>query len=222
MHRTVAQNRYYDDAPFNGGDRLFIDNNENEKCTDAFTMVGNATGNRIQITAGHCEGSSFWTNFSSHKKIGTLSSRHFTNNGDDYEGITCTSTCDANVWYDPPTIGMAQGYAYTVTSWCDCDSGLITFDGATTGEHPDSTVIAHNVCIPFDDGYTTCNLNEATKSGVELCGPGDSGGPVYLRTPNNTVSASGEIVGTTRDEHTCAYQRIRQIMTNSNLSVLSG
>lgn len=217
-------NRYYDNPAFNDGLRIFVDNKTSEPCTDAFAMRGNNSGRIFQLTAGHCQGTSYWTNFDNHQEVGTLSKRYFSNNGDDFQTLTCSS-CQGNVWYEGPSIGRNQGKTHSVaTGHCDCNSGQVTVDGASTGETPNSNVIEVNVCHEFTDGLTTCNMNVAQNTNYDPCAiGGDSGGPVYQRAANNKAYATGTIIGTYgNDNSKCAYQRISEIINAASLSVVPG
>ena len=217
MHRTA--NRYYDTPPFYNGDRIFVDDNHNYKCTDGFALnIGSGTQG---VTAGHCGGSSIYTNFDSNYFMGAITARHFTDGGDDFETFNCY--CASPVWYEGPSIGRNQGYVhYLAAGWCDCNTGLVTFDGATTGEVPYATVIKADACITFTDGIQTCHLNEAQRSGYTLCQGGDSGGPVYQRTSNNQVYPTGTIVGTNGAGDICTYQRIREILRVTGGTITGG
>jgi hypothetical protein len=219
---AAGPNRYYDSSPFFGGDRVFIDNNENEKCTDAFTLIGNRSGASYNTTAGHCGGSSVYTNFDTRVKLGPISTRYFSDGGYDFETFPCGS-CSPYVWYEGPSVGRGQGSSHVVVGTCDCNSGKVAIDGAGTGQVIDSTVTKADFCDTFSDGTETCHLNRATNS-ADICYPGDSGGPVYLQGPNNDgqVYATGTIVGSTTDYHTCDYQRISNLTAESDTHVATG
>jgi hypothetical protein len=215
-------NRYYDNAPFWDGDRVFINNDTNTKCTAGFAFRGNNSGNIFNTTAGHCGGSSVWTNLSAHYEMGAISTHYYTQGGDDFESFPCN--CGALVWYEGPGIGTGQGSTHTVIGWCACNSGLVTMDGATTGEVPDFTVTQAGGCATYSvpgGSKTTCGINEATRS-VTGCQPGDSGGPVYQRAPNNTVYATGTVVAGNSNGTLCVYQRWDQMQSDMNGSILTG
>jgi hypothetical protein len=216
-----TSNRYYDGPPFYNGDRIFMDNNTGNKCTDAFAFKGNNSGKIFGITAGHCGGSSIWTNLSAHYEMGPISTRYFSNNGWDLESFTCN--CAGPVWYEGPGIGTGQGYTHHVIGSCYCGTGqLVATDGASTGEVPDTTVGATNVCVTFEDGVTTCHLDVTSKANTVICQGGDSGGPVYQRAPNNNVYAVGVIIGEANFGNTCYYHPYTSVLGLVNGTIVTG
>jgi hypothetical protein len=196
-------NRYFDTSPFFGGDRVLFNGNfapNATHCTDDFTVIGNRSGATYGVTAGHCGGSSVWTNFNSHYELGPVVTNYFSaTSGWDMESFSCSSCAGGYVWYDPPSAGASTpGVSHGVLGPCSsCGVGqLVTTDGATIGETPDNYVDETNVCQEFNDGITTCNLDYAyNTNGEQICEAGDSGGPVYQRTSNDNVYAAGLIVG---------------------------
>lgn len=220
---AAGPNRYYDSNPFFGGDRIFIDNNESEPCTAGFTLTGNRSGATYETTAGHCGGSSIYTNFDTRVEMGPVATRYFTDGGYDFETFACGG-CTGYVWYEGPSVGTGQGSSYAVVGTCECNSGDVTIDGAGTGQVPDSAVTMANFCDTFSDGIETCHLNRAVNNSHDICYGGDSGGPVYQRGPSGSdeVYATGTIVGSTTNYHTCDYQRIGDLETESDTSISTG
>jgi hypothetical protein len=66
-------------------------------------------------------------------------------------------------------------------------------------------------------GIDDCNLGEADDPNQVVCQPGDSGGPVFQRTPNdNYIKAVGTISAGSEDGHTCLYTLIGSIQSVTN------
>ncbi|MGH2916161.1 MAG: hypothetical protein ACRDMX_14360 [Solirubrobacteraceae bacterium] len=188
---------------------------------DSFAFRGNNSGNIFQMTAGHCGGSSIWTNLSTHYEMGGISSVYFSNGGYDLETFGCD--CNEPVWYEGPGIGTGQGSTQNVVGiWYCGDGSAVSTDGATTGQVTGNTVEATNQCVEFGDGKTTCHLNYAVNpSGQAICQPGDSGGPVYQRIGNNNVYATGVIVGEYVGDD-CYYEDINDVLNLVNGSIMTG
>lgn len=207
-------NRYYDVEPYFNGDRIFMDNNLNEQCTQGFAVTGNASGDKFNVTAGHCFGSTVNTNFNTRVGIGPIATNYFNTTSGDYDFETYHCDCLSPVWYEGPN-HQGDGLTHSVVGWCYCDSGAVAVDGATTGEIANNSVTRHDICT-VAGGVQTCHLNEVHNSNAQICLPTDSGGPVYQRTSNNGVFATGIIVASSTDFHTCDYQRWRGIEVQSN------
>ncbi len=212
-----TQDRYYDEPAFWDGDRVFMENNTSNKCTDAFEVRGNLSGNNFNTTAGHCGGSSIWTNFTKRYKIGNVSTNYFNaNKNKDIESFPCN--CFPFVYYNGSSYHEVTGICGT------CGQGqLVTMDGATSQEVPDVTVIETGICVNFPDGRT-CNLNGAVKSTnqgyVPSCTGGGSGGPVYQRASNNRAFAAGVIVGVDAPGLECYYHTINDVLTWMNSALV--
>lgn len=197
-------NRFYDTPPFYAGDRVFFNNNSG-KCTAAFALRGNRSGNIFSTTAGHCGGSAVLTNLTVRYTMGPVSTNYFSSDKNkDIETFTCN--CAQPIWY-------ANQATHTVAGLCgSCGyHSLVTADGASTNngnEVTDATVVETGICVNFPDGRT-CNLNGADKvvngSYVVVCGPGDSGGPIYQRASSNRVFAAGTIVGVDATGYECYH-----------------
>src|SRR6266498_2939736 len=216
-------NRYYDAPYFYSGDRVWFDNNPSgAKCTSGFAFRGNNSGNTFNTTAGHCGGSSVWTNYTAHYKVGNISTNYFSStSGWDMESFPCE--CAYPVWYEGPSIGTNQGRTHNIAGSCYCGVGsYITMDGASTGEVPGNKVVQVNFCTTFSDGITTCHLNYAyNPSGYTICQGGDSGGPAYQRGSNNNAYATGIIVGTDYGDD-CYYHLLGAYLSKVNGSLITG
>lgn len=220
---TRTANRYYDSPYFYNGDRVLFNNNfSGTKCTAAFAYTGNNSGNIFSTTAGHCGGSSVWTNYNNHYKMGNISTNYFSSSsGWDMESFHCE--CAYPIWYEGPSIGTSQGYLHNVAGTCYCGVGsYVTMDGATTGEVGDNKVVQVNFCYKFNDGITTCHLNYAyNPNGYTICQGGDSGGPAYQRSSTSNVYATGLIVGTDFGDD-CYYHLIGAVMSKVNGTLITG
>jgi hypothetical protein len=215
--RMVFMDRYYDYAPFYGGDAIFPNASKPEVyCTDAFTMLGNIhPSNHFLLTAGHCGSRYPWyTNFSSKHVLGNTSTNYF--NG--FGGRTTTDTQTvgpANAW--GTVWGNTTNTYYPYTTLHPARGAGICFDGAVTGLVCNVPVTrAGPFCEPIE-GYDDCNLGEAYSSSSVITQPGDSGGPVFQRTSNdNQIKAVGTISAGSPDGHTCDYTLIGSIQTVTN------
>jgi hypothetical protein len=213
-------NRYYDSAPYYNGDRILLDNQI--KCTDSFAFIGIASNNTFNLTAGHCGGSSVWTNLNNRQKINDVSTHYYSNGGYDMESFRCN--CRSSVWYEGPAIGTGNGSTHNVAGQCNCGQGAeVTFDGASTGEQFGATVQNAGVtCLVYpSDGWRTCDVNYATRS-TPICDVGDSGGPVYQRSSNNWVYAVGMILASANSGRTCWYHPIGRMLSRVNGYLLTG
>jgi hypothetical protein len=213
--------RYYDTAPFWGGDRIF-DSNEANLCTDGFIMLGNDNpSNHWATTAGHCGSRTWYTNFTHDYRLGATSTNYWNSTNTDIQtigpvyavGIVWGNDGEDYVPYTSYTPGREQ----------------ICFDGAT----PKNGTNNGNVCNvsvanpgPFCttiSGAYKCGLGRAYDSSRQICVGGDSGGPVFQRTSNDSyIKAVGSITGFADSGHTCYYTLLQttdgvQNITNTHL-----
>jgi hypothetical protein len=215
----LASNKYYDTAPFYGGDRIFT--SSNGECTSAFTMLGNANpANHWVITAGHCGRNTWYTNWTSRFEVGpTSTDYHVGYGGSTYDDVQTIGPADA--W------GSVWGSTGTYVPYVPFLPGAgapICFDGATP--KPDSSSglecgvgVINPIagCITFSGGLTDCNLGQAYDANREVCLAGDSGGPVFQRVGTSSqVKAIGLIVGFGQGGHGCAYLNISGILDTTN------
>jgi hypothetical protein len=172
---VVFEDRYYDYAPFYGGDAIFPNaSNPQVYCTDAFTMLGNNNpSNHWLLTAGHCGIQHPWyTNFYSKYSFASTSTDYFHGFG----GSTATDVQTmgpVNAWGD--VWGNSTTIYYPYTTFQPGNGQLITFDGARTGAVFGATVTASGPFCLTVQGIDDCNLGQAQSSNV-ICQPGDSGG----------------------------------------------
>jgi hypothetical protein len=200
--RAFLLDRYYDSAPFYGGDRIF-NSNDTLECTDAFTMLGNNNpSNHWAITAGHCGNRTWYTNFTHFYTLGSTSTDYMTGWGGSTN--TDTQTIGANAW------GVVWGNSgttyYPYTTFHPAVGNNICFDGATTKLVCNVNVVKSGpFCTSIGSTYE-CSLGKIYDGSDVVCQPGDSGGPVFQRTSSdNNIKAVGTITAGSSDGHTCWY-----------------
>ncbi len=213
---VVFMDRYFDRAPFFGGDAIFPNaGNPQVYCTSAFTMLGNNhPSNHYALTAGHCGSRHPWrTNFHSLHPLGNTSRNYFHGFG----GSTATdiqTVGPANLW------GQVWGNSTTVyfpyTTLHPTATTPITFDGARTGTVFGVSVVIAGPFCRIIGGLDVCNLGEGFSSRHTVCQPGDSGGPVFQRTNSNFIKAVGTITAASSDGRTCLYTLIGAIQSVTN------
>jgi hypothetical protein len=213
------KDRYYDRAPFYGGDAIFPDpSNPFAFCTDSFT-VRNSNGYIRQLTAGHCYSRHPWyTNFYSKYVLGDTSGNYYSGFGGntyvDIQHVYANAT--DYVWGNSTTL-----YHPFDTYTPDYSDG-ICFDGAHTGEVCDATVTYAGPFCEIVGGYNDCWLGEAHKSSV-VCQGGDSGGPVYQRTSTaGEIKAVGSISAGTPDGTYCDYTQMSAIESRTGVTLDTG
>jgi hypothetical protein len=211
-------NRYYDTSPWYNGDRISINGDNSNKCTDGWALKGLNSGRTFNLTAGHCFGSSFYNNG---HLIGSLSTQYWPGTMYDMESISC-SACSTNgaTWTEGPSIGTGQGTTKIVNNYATFPAQqLVAFDGASTGEVDNNRVVsAEAECIPAYaslDNLERCGMyNTVSQSGATACQPGDSGGPVFQNEGNGYVTAAGIVVSKDvgNNTTTCWYLGIKFIL----------
>lgn len=235
--RAAADNRYYDDPLWFNGIRVFFNvNGKKRKCTDAFAYRGDGSGLVYGMTSGHCaeDAGNAYTNFDNLWDLGLphnyihhpeLKKRR------DLATFRCGLCAESGyVWYEDPSIGRNRGLTRRVgaiCSWCEAIGKLVTFDGATTGEAPHNRVVSRDACgevLTPDNLEVICDLTFArNEDGRRPCDYGDSGGPVYQRSADDTVFAAGVIVGfNERNVLECAYHEMTDVMTVVTGTLLVG
>ena len=148
-------------------------------CTGAFKAIGKQFGNRFLLTAGHCEGTHFWTEgpVTEIHEIGKVEGKVYP--GGDWQAINATkSYWDVTPW--PSLVAFwdhgaeaqelaiqAEGSSY-VGEYV-CHSGLTT--GGTCGYVTDM-----NATAQVSGGRLEYHL---TLAGSACAKEGDSGGPVF-------------------------------------------
>ena len=187
-----AASRLADSPPWYGGDRIAT---SSSSCTSGFSFM-NSSGGTVNSTAGHCDGTS------SHNAT-------FAQNGGGYGVTVAWSRCsgcagDAELISTYPN--SADGFVWqtnssyapvsAVETQTQFPGTLMCTDASFTNQVCQATITNSNSCVLFSDGVTTCGLVAATKVGSTISQPGDSGGPVYNRNANGSVTARGLITGT--------------------------
>ncbi len=215
--QVVFLDRYFDHAPWYGGDAIFPNaGNPGVYCTDAFTMLGNAhPNNHWLLTAGHCGTHHPWyTNFNSLYQIGGTGTDYFHG----YGGNTATDTQTigpTNAWGD--VWGNSTVVYHPIGKLHPGSGSLITFDGARTGAVFGAEVTNAGPFCLVVQGITDCNLGRADDFSSVICQPGDSGGPVFQRTSSgNNIYAVGTISAGSSDGKTCYYTLIGSIESTTN------
>jgi hypothetical protein len=213
INQGINQGRFQDSDPFFGGD--FINNptaDQPPACTDGFVMLGAIhPQNHWLMTAGHCGTQSTWfTNLTNFYILGATSTNYFPSTVFDVQTIGLASPFRAfgDVWGDNYT--TYQPYT-TLTPGA---GQLITFDGALTGEvHGIKVTKAGPFCYIISNLYY-CGLGEAgSTNGPVLCADGDSGGPVFQRTPTQgPVQAIGLITLSNSAGNVCDYTLLNSVM----------
>ena len=220
---SINQGRFQDSTPFFGGD--YIDNpGENAACTDGFVMIGAIhSQNHWLMTSGHCGTQSTWyTNLSNFYLLGATSTNYFPSTVYDVQtiGLQAGWTAWGDVWGDNYTIYKPY------TTLTPAVGQAITFDGALSGEvHGIPVTNAGPFCYIINNLYY-CGLGEAgSANGPVICQDGDSGGPVFQRTPTQgPVQAIGLITLSNNTENVCDYTLLNSIMgpTNTKLDTNPG
>jgi hypothetical protein len=201
--------REVDFSPWYGGD-VMTDNTAGHNCTGGFNLV--AFGTQYVSTAAHCSGGTSSVGgsrkiYNASTVVGTVSQRYFTDGGNfDTELIAA------------PSLGIVYAFSeslrnVTAAATTDPVNALICFDGARTDEICGVKITDSSSCKTFSDGIATCRLVTATRSFVNVCVGGDSGGPVETVLSGGDSEARGEIIGGTNENQTCYYTPIR-LLTN--------
>ncbi|MHB8244028.1 MAG: chymotrypsin family serine protease [Acidimicrobiales bacterium] len=192
---SLLYGRYNDVSPFYGSDNI---QNGSVECTAGFGAYVGTTS--VSLTAGHCGSSSSWYVGTTGTVFGETGQLHFGDGVHDVQTIKDKQYAAA-VWggaYGKPatTLNVLGGFSSYVAV-----GQLITFDGSIKKEVRDVKVTAsgNNVCI-VAEGTSICDLiqtNRTNESGVQACGFGDSGGPVYQYAYGNNydIKAAGLIEG---------------------------
>ena len=225
---STASGRNNDTAPFYDGDQI-TGGQWGLLCTGGFAVTGNASGNTFMLTAGHC-GSGQWSTqaqvMGSTSPYGMYWENGSTN---DFQTIG-------------PISGGALGYVWVSGGGVDPVTGQllpavgsdITFDGSVTGEVPGNTVLAvnatdYNVYASGNGTYYDVYpvVQASNPNGSIICQPGDSGGPVFQRTPSPDMNAVGTIVAYVSiagepGGSECSAEQIGTEEAYSNSSLITG
>jgi hypothetical protein len=213
----VQVDRRHDEAPFFGGDYIFVVDNF-KTCTSG-PIVRNADGQLRMLTAGHCVevGDSISTTANPAVFMGTVQRRQYCELCIDSAVVSGNYLAD--VWGGGPS--GANVYCEDGGKFVP-PSEHVAVDGARTGEHRNTTVQAINQNVTFNDGITRVSISKTTKPDATLTLPGDSGGPVFQHEPNADirVQVAGTIVGGNEGD-TAYYQQQNSINTQFNVIVPS-
>jgi hypothetical protein len=214
--RMIFMDRYYDRAPFFGGDAIFVDaSRPGTNCTSGF-MVNNDGGSHFMTTAGHCGTRRPWyTNFFSKYILGNTSSNYFSNTTLDAQTIYGSG-------YYPAVYGNSTRVYYPQSVTFPQLHAGVTVDGARTGEVNGATVTRVGpFCVNVPP--TVCYLQEASDSSQVVVQGGDSGGPVFVRTTSDSnVSAAGTISLGSPDGHIVDYVLMTYIQSVGDVTLATG
>lgn len=182
--------RLNDGNPHYGGARIgFGTDAKQQICTAGFTLV-RPDGKHFMATAGHCFTEGTFV-YSGAEYFGFTSNEAYNYPASDVILIESgTETYDRRIHVDPccPVVRAIVGRADLVLNEYTCTSGAWT-----------RAVCGARV---IETGRTWCyltgcreNLTIATRPGVTIAQPGDSGGPTYQRSGSNSAIITGMIVG---------------------------
>jgi hypothetical protein len=171
--RQHRQSRVDDFEPWTAGIRIFF--NPGGGCTSGFIIrTVSAPIQRRMVSAGHC-GNLGATITNNGDLVGSVVDQQLAQNGLDYAHIAGRAY-EAWMYTGGPDSNV--GFPIKGSILSGVGLGVCT-NGATTGENCAGQVTAIDICVTFDDGITTCFLDEAqSTNGSALSNPGDSGGPV--------------------------------------------
>ena len=194
--QLTPDSRTNDTAPFFGGDSIAAFPT-GLRCTGAFFVTGNVSGNAYLLTAGHCSQNDpdDFDIYPTGTAVGPVSTNYWVQGTtNDFLTIRVPGGGLPYVWYGSNTIHSVAAELLPAVG------AEITFDGTVTGEVPHNTVTAINATdLNVRDStsgrvYNISPVVQATPpSATVSCQLGDSGGPAYQRTPN---SAKVDAVGT--------------------------
>ena len=185
-----AADRVTDSPPWYGADRIVGP----KTCTSGFTLIDNAGGLIRSSTAGHC-GYGSWTQGG--QSFGSTILIAYREGGyTDSQLITAPRGADGRIWTGGANVSKPVKSWYPEASQ---DGGQpICTSGGYSGTHCDAKILNTNQCHRFtDDNVTICHLIDAFESSATYgIQPGDSGGPVYSNSTDNTAAvARGMLAG---------------------------
>jgi hypothetical protein len=205
---AVPTSKRADSSPWKGGSQIYVNGHD---CSSGFTVVNTATGNRAQLTAGHCGNvgdpvtqNGAW--------IGNITYKEFGDHTRDF-ALYSGSQYGSKVYTNQDTAVALTGVDtfLLVGSYNTCFSGGLMDDMNCA-----SQITALGMCaafdIPYNPRYTVCGLVKAIPivTPVNLVYYGDSGGPVLRRTQPIgggpwSYWAVGLIVGRSGDSQNSVY-----------------
>jgi streptogrisin D len=181
MQADASSSRSIDGSPWYGGDLI---NSGTAGCTSWFSVSGG--GRDYAVTAGHCGGrGTVWTQFN--QPYGTVDLAVW---GGTVDAARIPVSSDLRyVWANP---------TYTTRTVTSVSSSLVAgalvcTDGGVDAEVCNVKVQAPNDTVTYN-GHTIGDMAYGVQqNGKPAFTPGDSGGPVYTATANQTAEAQGLI-----------------------------
>ncbi|HVX43910.1 MAG TPA: hypothetical protein VHC49_08480 [Mycobacteriales bacterium] len=217
---TDVLSRTSDSAPWSGGDGVWHDDQApSVNCSSGFGYKGKASGDAYMLSAGHCLGSTVYTNATAHYTMGPVT--NIINGGSDgsrvdAETIRTTGGGDGRVIGKNTTYGI-KGAFNPGTNY-----QYVTVSGAMTGEVNNARVYAQDQCVGTQPHiHPACHQSFIYKDGTTLCQPGDSGGPVFQRLPTGGAKAVG-IIKATDGIGGCWYSQILDVLGAVNGQIITG
>ncbi len=194
----TAMTRGNDRAPAKGGARVASELDRFQApCSTGFVWTTGPSDRDNVVSATHCTGPGLdWRNNGNY--YGTTVEASAETGNKDWALVDLNRATSARVYSSD--IRSRVVYSF----FTDYASGVsVCQSGSTTGrEVCGFNVIATDECVqlsyppPGNFSQLTCGLNFAFKSGsAPAISGGDSGGPVYRRNPDDSVTAAGIIVG---------------------------
>jgi hypothetical protein len=170
------------------------------QCTSGMPIVIN--GSRYLVTAGHCHDPALGGTFpqdvyNGGVKIGRANWADFSQNGVDAAIITAPA---GFYLYTGPSTMVSVGSV----PWNSAVGQTVCAGGAFSGEKCALPVIKVDYCSSYYPNRITCGVSTAGAPGAEAAGHGDSGGPMYVRSPYLRIS--GTIVAAASPPFPCTTQ----------------
>lgn len=184
---TAAAGRQSDTPAFYGGGRIKRIS-DGRACTSGFEITSNGVG--YMVTAGHCFAQNDTVyNGSGGSSLGKVSFRRYGSNnldnelisGSSYGARIFTGSTTSTTSIPVKSLGYSCGY---------CN---VYFDGSFTGQSLgkiNTSDPSIGSCFLVSGDYS-CGLVKVTPTSGTLCGPGDSGGPVFANNGSGGAIAIG-------------------------------
>jgi hypothetical protein len=214
--KLMLADRFHSNPPFPGGARI---NGGHVGCTDSFAML-NRAGHSVMLTAGHCGSRHPWrTNRKKRWILGSTSANYL--NG--FGGHTFVDI--QHIWpghaLRPAVWGNGRTLFHPITTFTPQLGSRVCFDGATTGLKCEIRVTNPGPFCQALNSHELCWLAEA-RAAAPFCHNGDSGGPVFQRTPvRSQVRAAGSISLHSFDGKTCIYTQLSQIESQTKVTLMT-
>jgi hypothetical protein len=206
-HMAVdASSRLDDSAPWNGGDLMSPDGEDND-CTVG-PAVKNSSGHEYLLTAGHCfrlSGSSgyIYRVFQGSDQVSyddpvLMGYAKAENPGSGVTGfdlgvIDPYAGASGLVWKTsyPTTVSTAKPQRGTFRAYENTD---VCFSGGYSGQYCDGSITYFDWTYTQKDGGKVHHANLAYSAPSILAGVGDSGGPVYQQRTDGEIYIAGVIL----------------------------